>query len=61
MMTKDLQTTQRNRLMILMSLLAVAGLCRFSPPASRVCCGALEAIRGGWFGAPYPATDPNNP
>ena len=44
MMSKDLQTTQRNRLLILVSLLAVAGLCRFSPPASRVCCGALEAV-----------------
>ena len=61
MKSNDLQTTQRNRLLILVSLLAVAGLCRFSPPASRVCCGALEAIRGGWFGAPYPPTDPNNP
>ena len=61
MKSKDLQTTQRNRLLILVSLLAVAGLCRFSPPASRVCCGALEAIRGGRFGAPCPATDPGNP
>ena len=61
MMSKDPQTTQRNRLMILVSLLAVAGLCRFSPPASRMCCGALEAIRGEWFGAPCPATDPRNP
>ena len=33
MKSKDLQTTQRNRLLILVSLLAVAGLCRFSPPA----------------------------
>ena len=47
MKSKDLQTTQRNRLLILVSLLALAGLCRFAPPASRVCCGALEAIRGG--------------
>ena len=61
MKSKDLQNTQRNRLLILVSLLALAGLCRFSPPASRVCCGALEAIRGGWFGAPCPATDPSNP
>ena len=61
MKSKDLQTTQRNRLLILVSLLAVAGLCRFSPPASRVCCGALEAIRGGWFGAPCLAADLNNP
>ena len=61
MKSKDLQTTQRNRLLILVSLLAVAGLCRFSPPASRVCCGALEAIRGGWFGATCPTTDSNNP
>ena len=61
MMSKNLQTTQRNRLTILVSLLAVAGLCRFSPPASRMCCGALEAIRGGWIGAPCPATDSNNP
>ena len=61
MKSKDLQTTQRNRLLILVSLLALAGLCRFAPPASRVCCGALEAIRGGLFGAPCPATDPSNP
>ena len=61
MKSKDLQTTQRNRLLILVSLLAIAGLCRFAPPASRVCCGALEAIRGEWFGAPCPATDPSNP
>ena len=46
MKRKDLPTTQRNRLLILVSLLAVAGLCRFSPAASRVCCGALDAIRG---------------
>ena len=61
MKSRDLQTTQRNRLLILVSLLAVAGLCRFSPPASRVCCGALEAIKGRWFDTPYPATDPRNP
>ena len=61
MKSKDLQSTQRNRLLILVSLLAVAGLCRFSPPASRVCCGALEAIKGRWFGTTCPATDPRNP
>ena len=61
MKSNDLQTTQRNRLLILVSLLAVAGLCRFSTPASRVCCSALEAIRGGWMGASCPATDPSNP
>ena len=61
MKSKDLQSAQRNRLLILVSLLAVAGLCRFSPPASRVCCGALEAIKGRWFSTPCPATDPRNP
>ena len=61
MKRKELQTTQRNRLLILVTLLAVTGLCRFAPPASRVCCGALEAIRGGWFSAHCPATDSNNP
>ena len=61
MKNKDLQTKQRNRMATLVSLLAIAALCRFSPPASRVCCGALQAIRGGWFGAPCPATDPSNP
>ena len=55
---KSLYTNQRNRLLILVSLLAVAGLCRFSPPASRVCCGALETIRGGWFAGPCPASEP---
>ena len=58
MKSKDLQTTQRNRLLILVSLLALAGLCRFAPPESRVCCGALETIRGGWFGATCQAGDP---
>ena len=61
MKSKGLQTPQRNRLLILVALLAVTGLCRFSPPASRVCCDALQAIRGGWFGATCQATDPNNP
>ena len=61
MKSKNLQTTQWKRLLILVTMLASAGLCRFFPAASRVCCGALGAIKGGWFGAPCLATDPRNP
>lgn len=48
---KSILTNQHDRLLILVTLLAFAGLCRFAPPVSRACCGALETIRGGWFGA----------
>ena len=50
-------TRQRTRLLILLSLLAIAGVCRFSPPASRWCCGVLGAIKHGWGHAPCQAAE----